>query len=61
MCSERPYFAEDKTGGWTPPRHLSAVPPFSSTFRPGRDGLTGGYSVCCRPAVFSSGHDRRSV
>ncbi|MDR1454337.1 MAG: hypothetical protein LBJ01_01680 [Tannerella sp.] len=38
MWSEGPYFAQGKTGGWTQPRHVSAVPCFSSTFRPSRDG-----------------------
>ncbi|MDR1454369.1 MAG: hypothetical protein LBJ01_01845, partial [Tannerella sp.] len=28
---------------------------------PGRDGLTGGYSVCGRQTVFSSGHDRGNI
>ncbi|MDR1454805.1 MAG: hypothetical protein LBJ01_04055 [Tannerella sp.] len=44
-----------------PGRVVFPVFPFLPTFRPGRDGLTGGYSVCCRQAVFSSGHDRRNV
>ncbi|MDR1455046.1 MAG: hypothetical protein LBJ01_05285 [Tannerella sp.] len=38
MWSEGPYLAQGKTGGWTQPRLVSAVPPFSFTFRPGRDG-----------------------
>ncbi|MDR1407705.1 MAG: hypothetical protein LBJ23_06640 [Tannerella sp.] len=37
MWSEGPYLAQGKTGGWTQPRHVSAMP-LSFTFRPGRDG-----------------------
>ncbi|MDR1454553.1 MAG: hypothetical protein LBJ01_02775 [Tannerella sp.] len=37
MWSERPYLAQGKTGGWTQPRQVSAMP-LSFTFRPGRDG-----------------------